>query len=220
MSGPADSKPIDDSYSGAMPLATAEPVMLDNNNTVQMQQFQKWQQEQQFQQFLLWQKQQQQISTQHDSQFQQFQQWQASQQMVGQAPMPTTTTSTSTTNMQTTAQTSSPANPTQNTAHEQSSSQTNASANTNQQKTQESAEPATNDTQTSSSKKTSGGGFGIFSILDNATAQMNKISSVQTTAKSKVKNVQSAFQKLTSDFRTIFGACNGDACTSVAGQFR
>jgi len=221
------------SYKASAPIeepdvvfATAQPVDIMSSDTAQqMQQFKQWQQEQEFQKFLAWQQQQQQVSSyQQDSNFSQFQQWQASQQQAQTTPM---TNNTPTTNA--------PYNPYQGEPDQKPAAATSpvyasnqATATSQQTSTQSSQQTApapssnpANDTQASSNTNkasSGGGGFSLFGVIDNATAQVNKINAAQKNTQSKLQNLATAFKNLTSTFGQIFGACNSDACTSLAGK--
>lgn len=218
-------------------MATAQPVA----DATQMQQFQLWQQEQQFKQFLAWKQQQQAVSViQTDSsQFTQFQQWQASQQVhetgttSSTMPSKTSTGATEPTisfqevqinekpiEMQSIShQTGAPTSNQQQQATTQSSQQTTTAQASSSSTAAATSNSGTTNSNSNSNNNNRTNGFNILGVLDNATAQINKLNAAQKNTQSKVNNLGKAFQNLVSGLAQMLGACNSDACTSVTGKF-
>ena len=196
-----------------MPIATAEPVHVD---AAMMAEFQQWQKQQQFMEFMAWQ--QQQTASQHHnlSRLGQFQQWQAFQHQ--QQDQGTKIGSNEPTIACQGGQGFE--NPAPSGKCTQQADMLTSCQAANGTTSNESRE-STNCSGKASQNASSGGngGFNLLSVVDNATAQVNKINEAQNNTKTKVQNLGQAVQNLVSSFSQIFGACNSDACTSVAGKF-
>ena len=202
-------------FEETMPIATAEPVGMDAS---MMAEFQQWQKEQQFREFMAWQQQQQTTSQQHNfSQLGQFQQWQTfqQQQQYQEAKISSNEPTIACQGGQGFEKPAPSHNSTQQAGMPSSNPATRNGTTTNA--TSSSNSGCGKDSQDAGSS--ANGGFSLFGVIDNATAQVNKINAAQNNTKTKVQNLGQAVQNLVSGFSQIFGTCSSDACTSVSGKF-